>query len=103
MAIIAAAAALIERARSMGPCVRRDDVSKKRGKIAKLIRALRNRRLGSRACHRVDKAVAGVGMPLPARLEHVAQQKTACQGEAIFDIFLRPIRRSFFALTQKSR
>src|SRR5579871_2716286 len=104
MAKIAGATISIERARSMGPCVRRDDVSKKRSWIVDLIRVLRNRELCPGPRHRVDKAVPGVGMPLAARFQHMAQQKKPRQRKAIAQVLLGPAGGcAILALAQKCR
>jgi hypothetical protein len=42
-------------------------------------------------------------MPLPARLQHMAQQKKPCQRKAVAQVVLRPSRGTFFALAQKGR
>ena len=39
---------------------------------------------------RIDKTVAGVRVPLPARLQHVAQQEHAGKLKAVLEVLVRP-------------
>ena len=52
---------------------------------------------------RIDKPVAGIGMALPARLQHVAQQEQPGQPKAILQILIRPAVRCALAFAQKRR
>jgi len=40
--------------------------------------------------HRIDEAIAGVGMVLPARLQHMAQQEKSSQRKPVAQILIRP-------------
>src|SRR5882762_5327924 len=64
-----------------------------------------NRRADSRPIsgHCVDKTVPGVGMALPAWLQHVAQQEQAGQPKAVLQVLVRPAVRTALALAQKRR
>src|SRR5258708_1959676 len=48
--------------------------------------------------HRVDKASAGVGVALPARLEHVAQQEQSRELKTILQVLVRPAVHPALAL-----
>ena len=53
--------------------------------------------------HRVDKPVAGVGMALAARLQHVTQQEQAGQPKAVLQILIGPAVLAALAFAQKCR
>src|ERR1700753_1438753 len=65
--------------------------------------ASRSHGFGAGPDHRIDKAVAGVGMPLPARLQHMAQQKTPGQRKAIATYLLGPVRRTRLVVAKEGR
>ena len=44
--------------------------------------------------HRIDKSVAGVGMALPARFQHVAQQEQSGERKAVAEVLVRPAIRA---------
>ena len=80
-------------ARRMGPCVRRTTS------------AHVSRRTDSRPMprHRVDKPVAGIGMALPARLQHVAQQEQPGQPKTVLQVLVGPAVRAALAFAQERR
>src|SRR5205807_6275715 len=47
--------------------------------------------------HRVDKTLPGVGKALPARFQHMAQQKQSGEPETILQILIRPAISARFA------
>src|ERR1700742_2760474 len=49
----------------------------------------------------MDEALAGVGMALPSRLQHMTQQEQAGQAKAILQILVRPAILSAVALAQE--
>ena len=53
--------------------------------------------------HRVDKPVPRVGMALPARLQHVAQQEQSGQPETVLQVLVGPAVRAALALAQERR
>ena len=64
----------------------------------------RNSLSGQMPGHRIDEPVAGVGMPLPARLQHVAHQEQSRELEAILQtILVRPAVGAALALAQERR
>src|ERR1035438_9951913 len=69
------------------------------------VEASRLQRAGPRPlpCHRIDKPVAGVGMALPARLQHMAQQEQSGEQKTILQVLIRPAVRGVLALAQKRR
>ena len=53
--------------------------------------------------HRVDKAVAGVGMALAARLQHMAQQEQAGEHKTVLQVLVLPAVGPAAALAQERR
>src|SRR5262245_19753842 len=53
--------------------------------------------------HRIDEAVARIGMALPARLQHVAQQEAAGEQETVPQILLGPAIDAIFAAVSALR
>lgn len=62
----------------------------------------RKRRFGLLPDQGIDEAGARVGMDLPARLQHMAQQEQAGQPKAVLEILIGEIVRGF-ALAQERR
>src|SRR5271154_3586350 len=60
-----------------------------------------NRRTDSRPMpgHRIDKTVAGVGMALPARFQHVAQQEQAGERKTVLQVLVGPAVHAAFSMT----
>src|ERR1700756_404358 len=53
--------------------------------------------------HRIDEALARIGMALPARFQHMAEQEQAGELEAVLRVLIRPAGLSLLALTQEWR
>src|SRR6266404_2291980 len=64
---------------------------------------LRNRRPRPVFGHRVDKAIPSVGMALPARLQHVAEQEQSGELKTVLQVLVRPAVRATTVLTQERR
>src|SRR3954463_8304463 len=62
----------------------------------------RERRFGLLPCQGIDEAGTRVGMALPARLQHVAQQEQAGQPKAVLEIFVGKVALHL-ALAQERR
>src|SRR6266436_9453509 len=69
--------------------------------------ALGKRQPGPLPHHGVDKTIAGIGMTLPTRFQHVTQQEPAGELKAVLQILLRPaiveVSASVFPLPQERR
>src|SRR5882757_8459839 len=63
--------------------------------------ALRHHHTGPMPGHRIDKTVAGVGMALSARFQHMAQQEQSRQPEAVLQVLIRPAVRAAAAGAQE--
>ena len=53
--------------------------------------------------HGIDKTVAGVGVALPARFQHVAQQEQSRELKAVLQVLVRLAVRPALALAQERR
>src|SRR6476661_4539562 len=65
--------------------------------------ALRNRQPRPLPGHRIDKAAAGVGMALPARFQHMAQQEQSREPKTVVQVLIRPAVRAALVLAQERR